>query len=208
MSLRHPAHRRAHRPAHRRAHRPAHRRAHRPAHRRAHRPAHRRAHRPAHRRAHRRAHRPARLRAVAAVLTAVGLTSGCTASVREVPPADQAADPGCAQVLVLLRDVDEVAGLPRVPTTGQSTAAWAAEDGSAEVVLRCGVALPGPTTDACLAVDGVDWVASDEEASPPWTTYGRVPATEVDASGDLLAADVLPTVGGAVSGLEQQRACA
>ncbi|MEJ5914917.1 DUF3515 family protein [Pseudokineococcus sp. 1T1Z-3] len=154
-------------------------------------------------------HRRGLSRAAALAVAALGgvLLGGCGVSVREVPAAEQATDPGCAQVFVLLREVDELAGLPSVPTTGQSTAAWAAPDGSAEVVLRCGVALPGPTTDACLAVDGVDWLAADEEASPPWTTYGRVPATEVAATGGLSAADVLPALSALVEPLEQRREC-
>ena len=142
---------------------------------------------------------------LAGVLTAV--LAGCSGSAVEAPAAEDATDPGCAAVLVLLRDVDELAGLARVTSTGQSTAAWASPDRAQQVVLRCGVALPGPTTDACLSVDGVDWVASDPQASPPWTTYGRAPATEVAVVGGVPAADVLPSLGGAVSTLPAQRAC-
>lgn len=133
--------------------------------------------------------------------------AGCSGSAVEAPAAPDATDPGCAAVLVLLREVDELAGLPRVASTGQSTAAWASADRSQQVVLRCGVPLPGPTTDACLSVDGVDWVASDALGSGPWTTYGRAPATEVAVVGDVAAADVLPGLGGAVTALEAQRAC-
>jgi len=142
---------------------------------------------------------------LAAALTA--LMAGCGGSAVEAPAAEDATDPGCAAVLVLLREVDSLAGLPRVTSTGQSTAVWASPDRAQQVVLRCGVPLPGPTTDACLSVDGVDWVASDAEGSPPWTTYGRAPATEVAVVGELPAADVLPGLGGAVSALDAQRAC-
>ena len=133
--------------------------------------------------------------------------AGCSGSAVEAPAAEDATDPGCAAVLVLVREVDSLAGLSRVASTGQSTAAWASPDRAQEVVLSCGVALPGPTTDACLSVDGVDWVASDPQGSPPWTTYGRAPATQVDVVGGLAAADVLPGLGGAVSALPAQRAC-
>lgn len=148
-----------------------------------------------------------RRRAPVAAAVALAALGGCGGSPVAAPAAPDATDPGCASVLVLLREVDELAGLPRVASTGQSTAAWASPDRSEQVVLRCGVALPGPTTDACLSVDGVDWVASDAEASPPWTTYGRAPATQVAVTGDLTAADVLPGLGGAVEALEAQRSC-
>jgi hypothetical protein len=137
---------------------------------------------------------------------AVLAVAGCGSAV-DVPAAEGAADPGCAEVLVLLRDVDELAGLPRVQSTGQSTAAWASDDRSDRVELRCGVALPAPTTDACVTVDGVDWVTADEQGSPPFTTYGRSPATRVDVTGDVTAGDVLPGLSGAVGALEAQRAC-
>ncbi|WP_299033849.1 DUF3515 family protein [uncultured Pseudokineococcus sp.] len=148
-------------------------------------------------------------RAAAPLLTGLLAASlvGCSGSTVEAPAAEDATDPGCAAVLVLLREVGDLGGLPRVASTGQSTAAWASADRSRQVVLRCGVPLPGPTTDACLSVDGVDWVASDPEGGPPWTTYGRAPATEVAVVGDVPAADVLPGLGGAVSALEPQRAC-
>lgn len=153
------------------------------------------------------ARRP-RPRAVVAVSALVVLAGAGCGSAVDVPAAEDAAAPGCAAVLVLLREVDELAGLPRVQSTGQSTAAWASDDRSTRVELRCGVPLPGPTTDACVTVDGVDWVTADEQGSPPFTTYGRAPATRVDVTGDVTAGDVLPGLSGAVSALEAQRACA
>ncbi len=47
------------------------------------------------------------------------------------------------------------------------------------VILRCGVNVPGPTTDRCVSVNGVDWVI--KEGDPVWTltTFGREPATEI-----------------------------
>ncbi len=150
--------------------------------------------------------RPGAVVAAPVAALAVLAVAGCGSAV-DVPAAEGAADPGCAEVLVLLRDVDELAGLPRVPTTGQSTAAWASDDRSTRVELRCGVELPAPTTDACVTVDGVDWVTADEQGSPPFTTYGRAPATRVDVTGDVTAGDVLPGLAGAVGALEAQRAC-
>ena len=61
-------------------------------------------------------------------------------------------------------------------TNAQATAAWG--DPSL-VILRCGVNVPGPTTDRCVSVNGVDWVI--KEGNPVWTltTFGREPATEI-----------------------------
>lgn len=71
---------------------------------------------------------------------------------------------------------DHVADQPLRKTDSQGTAAWG--DPSA-VILRCGVNVPGPTTDRCVGVNGVDWVI--KEGNPVWTltTFGRNPATEI-----------------------------
>ena len=99
--------------------------------------------------------------------------SGCS-STATVQAADDAANPACASMMVLLPDV--LADLDRRQTNSQGTAAWG---DPAQVVLRCGVTVPGPSTDPCVSVNGVDWLA--KEGDPAWTltTYGRTPATEV-----------------------------
>ena len=56
-----------------------------------------------------------------------------------------------------------------------SVRAW----GDPEIIARCGVAPIGPTTDQCLAVSGVDWVAHQLTDGVRFTTYGRSPAIEV-----------------------------
>ena len=101
------------------------------------------------------------------------LLSGCS-STATVQAADDAANPACASMMVLLPDV--LADLDRRQTNSQGTAAWG---DPAQVVLRCGVTVPGPSTDPCVSVNGVDWLA--KEGDPAWTltTYGRTPATEV-----------------------------
>jgi hypothetical protein len=54
-------------------------------------------------------------------------------------------------------------------------AAW----GDPAIVLRCGVPPPGPTTDQCTTVNGVDWVARSIAGGYEFTTYGRTPAVQV-----------------------------
>lgn len=66
---------------------------------------------------------------------------------------------------------------PRV-TAVQSTgvAAW----GDPPIVARCGKVPPGPTTDQCIDVSGIDWVATPlDDGGTMFTTYGRDPAVEV-----------------------------
>lgn len=66
---------------------------------------------------------------------------------------------------------------PRV-TAVQSpgVAAW----GDPAIVARCGKQPPGVTTDPCIDVSGVDWVATVlDDGGTMFTTYGRDPAVEV-----------------------------
>jgi len=122
------------------------------------------------------------------ILAAVAALAGCSSAVN-VPPAPHAAEPVCAEVLQLVPV--ELADGERRSITSQATAAW----GEPPVTLRCGVEVPGPSTERCITVESdgssVDWLAleSDDEMAPEhaqrdsgaWTfvTYGRVPAVEV-----------------------------
>jgi hypothetical protein len=89
-----------------------------------------------------------------AVVAAAALALTACSPPVDVAPAKDAANAACAQ----------------------ATAAWG--DPSL-VILRCGVNVPGPTTDRCVSVNGVDWVI--KEGDPVWTltTFGREPATEI-----------------------------
>jgi hypothetical protein len=125
------------------------------------------------------------LRSLAGTATLVALaTALLTGCVQAVPlqPADNANDPACADVTVRLPDT--VAEKPKRETTAQATGAWG---DPAAVLLHCGVAVPGPTTDACIALNGVDWIADESEAADNtyrYTTYGRDPAVEVVINAD------------------------
>lgn len=92
----------------------------------------------------------------------------------DVTAAQDAANSACAPMMVALPDKLGDAGLRK--TNSQATAAWG---DPSQVILRCGVNVPGPTTDRCVTVNDVDWVI--REGDPAWTltTYGREPATEV-----------------------------
>ena len=99
--------------------------------------------------------------------------SGCAPAV-DVAPAADAANPACAPMMVALPDAIGDAALRK--TNSQATAAWG---DPSKVILRCGVNVPGPTTDRCVTVNGIDWVI--KEGNPVWTltTFGREPATEI-----------------------------
>jgi hypothetical protein len=110
------------------------------------------------------------------------LVAGCSQAVT-FDPAPSASDPDCAAVVVRLPDT--VAGLAERETNAQGTGAWGQP---ASVLLRCGVEPPGPTTDRCVSVDGVDWII-DESDAPTYlfTTYGRTPAVEVVVDNDVVS---------------------
>ncbi|WP_166972781.1 DUF3515 domain-containing protein [Brevibacterium atlanticum] len=128
--------------------------------------------------------------AVATVLAGVAL-SGCSRTVI-VDPAEDAANPECADIMLTLPD--EISGAKARTTSSQGTKAW----GDPNIaVLRCGVTPPGPTTDQCVSVSGVDWISKptdDDDSTWMFTSYGRTPAVEVlvnrkaESGNDVLAA--------------------
>lgn len=152
-------------------------------------------------------HGRARLRARFAPLLAAtaAVTAGCAATV-PVEAAPFASDPACAQVLVRLPD--DLGDRARRQVGSQASAAWG--EGDALVVLRCGLEPLGPTTDLCLRVGAVDWVTTTGEGATRYTTFGRVPAVEVELRGDDPEGTdvVLSEVGGAVEVLPRDRECA
>ncbi len=138
-------------------------------------------------------------------LAAVSLVlSGCTAAV-PLQPAPDAENPACADVVVHLPAT--VAEQPQRETNAQGTGAWGSPDAS--VLLHCGVPVPGPTTLACVTVNGVDWINDDSEAPLyRFTTYGRTPATEVVVdSGKVSGSTVLVDLASAVSQIPATGAC-
>ncbi|TYC99544.1 DUF3515 domain-containing protein [Arthrobacter echini] len=140
-------------------------------------------------------------RCLPAVVLVLAL-SGCAGAV-SVDPAADASNPRCADVMISLPPV--VAEHEQRNTDSQATSAWGAPS---QVVLRCGVGVPGPTTDPCVTVNDVDWVV--REGDPAWTatTYGRDPAVEVLFDPEQVASStVLVELGAAVSRVEQTRAC-
>lgn len=143
-----------------------------------------------------------------AALVSLGVT-GCTQAV-SLEAAPDANNPACADVTVRLPET--VADKPKRETNAQATGAWGTP---AAVILHCGVAVPGPTTDPCISLNGVDWIADESEADEDryrYTTYGRDPAVEVvinaDAStGGVSGTTALIDLTGAVSVIPSTVAC-
>lgn len=153
-------------------------------------------------------HRPhASLTARAARTALIGafaaLSLAACAPVVDVPAAKDAANPACAPMMVALPEAIGDSALRK--TNSQATAAWG--DPSL-VVLRCGVNVPGPTTDRCVTVNGIDWVI--KEGNPVWTltTYGREPATEILMDPDKISsATVLADLSVAAAEIPAGRNC-
>lgn len=141
------------------------------------------------------------LGAVAATTLILAL-SGCAPAV-EVAPAPASDDPRCAPMMIALPQ--ELAGLARRTTTSQATAAWGEPSAA---VLRCGVRPPGPTTERCVSVNGVDWIAVQEEKNWRLTTYGREPAVELLLdTGRAASSTVLVELASPVGTLPRTRQC-
>ena len=141
--------------------------------------------------------------ALVAAAAATGLSLTSCSPVVDVTPAKDAANAACAPMMLALPDAIGDAKLRK--TNAQATAAWG--DPSA-VILRCGVNVPGPTTDRCVSVNGVDWVI--KEGSPVWTltTFGREPATEILMDPDKISsATVLADLSSAAQKIPATRNC-
>ena len=118
-------------------------------------------------------------------------------------PAVDANNPLCAEVIVRLGDV---ADLAKRETNAQATGAWGEP---ASILLTCGLEAPAPTTLPCLSVNGVDWII-DESQKPTYifTTFGRTPAVQVALNSDAVSGStVLADLALPVSLIPQETPC-
>ncbi len=130
--------------------------------------------------------------------------TGC-AGIVSMDPAEDAANPECARVIVALPEM--VATLKIRETDAQATGAWGEP---ALVLLRCGVPVPDPTSQlACVEVRGVHWLRdASEEPVTVFTTYGRDPAIEVVVDGTYVSGGTaLTDLANAVSQIPAEREC-
>ncbi|WP_458781758.1 DUF3515 family protein [Arthrobacter sp. D3-16] len=146
---------------------------------------------------------PARVARMALTGMVASLALAACSPAVDVPAARDAANPACAPMMVSLPEAIGDSALRK--TNSQATAVWG--DPSL-VILRCGVNVPGPTTDRCVTVNGIDWVI--KEGDPVWTltTYGREPATEILMDPDKISsATVLADLAVAAGEIPPLRNC-
>lgn len=146
---------------------------------------------------------PVRVYGILLTTMFAGATLAGCAPPLDVTAAADAANPACAPMMVALPDAIGDAELR--PTNSQATAAWG---NPSKVILRCGVNVPGPTTDRCVTVNGVDWVI--KEGDPVWTltTFGREPATEILMDPDeISSATVLADLSASAGKIPSNRSC-
>ncbi|WP_246855021.1 DUF3515 family protein [Cellulomonas sp. Y8] len=135
--------------------------------------------------------RPVRTAAGTAALALAGvpLLAGCASTVG-VAVAPDAADPACARVVLALPE-QLGDGLAELRTTSQATWAWG--DPTDPVTLRCGVAVPGPTTEQCVTMEtasgtSIDWlVRADAEPADAGAGPDDEGADDGDGAGPATA---------------------
>jgi hypothetical protein len=110
----------------------------------------------------------------ALALLLVVAAAACSDQVHTTVPAG-GTDPGCTRLGRALPQTLLKHHRRKTDPASPALAAW----GDPAIVLRCGVSPPGPTTDQCISVDGVDWVARPVDGGYDFTTYGREPAVQV-----------------------------
>ena len=134
-------------------------------------------------------------RLAAVTLLVAATLTGCAQTVA-LDPAANADDSVCADIVV--HAPRDVSGQAYRETNAQGVVAYGTPT---SVILRCGVAIPDPTsTLPCVYVDGVYWLRDDADAPRyTFTTYGRSPASEVIVDRDVVSPgaalfDLVPAV--------------
>ncbi|MCU1638541.1 MAG: hypothetical protein JWL94_1188 [Microbacteriaceae bacterium] len=143
-----------------------------------------------------------RMAPAAAMFLVLAAVAGCSTAV-PMRPAENAVDPLCAEIVVRLPDTIDEHSI-RV-TDAQGTGAWG---DPAVILLTCGVDVPGPSTQRCITIDGVDWLVDDsDEDRGVFTTYGRDPAVQVVVDHVTSDSNALNELANAVGVNPASRAC-
>lgn len=149
---------------------------------------------------------------LAVVLAGAGAVVGGLLVAREMNAPDSGIEaaarggtPQCARIARAYPD--GFGGRGRDGTSLPGVGVW----GGGDITARCGVEPPAPTTDACLSVDGVDWVwrpARPGSTRRVLVTYGRDPAVEITMSGRFAGTDeVLVAMSRVVAPVPQHDRC-
>lgn len=152
-----------------------------------------------------------RITVAALILLGAALLGGCSTTVH-LEPADDANNPLCAEVSVGLQNAGSVADKDRRWTDAQATGAWGNSGEDSAIFLRCGVTVPGPTSELqCATLEGIDWLV--DASDTPYltlTTYGRDPAVQLFIdTGAVSSNDVISNraLVGAITAIPATRKC-
>ncbi|MBC7723142.1 MAG: DUF3515 family protein [Burkholderiaceae bacterium] len=138
----------------------------------------------------------------AAMILVAFTLAGCAVAVPMQPAAD-AVNPDCAEIIVRLPDA--IDGHDQRETDAQATGAWG---DPAVILLRCGVEVPGPSTQRCVSIDGIDWLVDDSDPDRGvFTTYGRDPAVQVVVDHVTSDSNALNALSNAVGSAPVSGAC-
>jgi hypothetical protein len=104
-----------------------------------------------------------------------GLLSACSGSAVEVTAVPEHVSAACDKPDQLWPKT--VARQQQRPVTPENpdASAW----GDPAIIATCGWPELGPTTEQCIQVDGVDWVAHQLSDGVRFRTFGRIPVIEV-----------------------------
>lgn len=105
--------------------------------------------------------------------TAVVMLAGCSSAV-EIAPTSLVNSDVCRAVASAWPD--DVGNHARRDVSAPSAGA---AYGDPAIIARCGVPALAPTTNDCIEVDGIGWVAEGLSDGTRFTTFGRDPALEV-----------------------------
>ena len=152
-----------------------------------------------------------RLALTAVILLGTALLGGCSTTVH-LEPAEDANNPLCAEVSIGLQNVGSIADMDRRWTDAQATGAWGIAGEPSAIILRCGVAVPAPTSELqCVTLENVDWLV--DASDTPYlrlTTYGRDPAVQLYIdTGSVSSNDVISTrtLVGAITAIPSEGKC-
>ena len=147
-------------------------------------------------------YRGARLSACLGTVLVGGLL-GCSSTKVAVP-----ADAGSAACRTVAAHWPKTVG-GQSPHQSSSSSAAVRAWGDPAIIARCGLPPIGPTTDPCLDVSGIDWVAHQLTDGVRFTTYGRTPAIEVLVPSSYKPEPLLlPAFGAAAAAIPQgERRC-
>jgi hypothetical protein len=136
----------------------------------------------------------------ALTLAALVVLAGCSSAVK-VQPFEGSDSPLCQRVAAAWPTTVGNQQRREVAVQSDGVAAW----GDPAIIARCGATSPGPTTDQCHDVNGVDWVSHELDDGVAFTTFGRDPAIEVLVPDDYAPEPLLlPAFGPAAEVVPQE----